>query len=872
MADNFRVNEITFLQQQNASIFLRMEKCEHERDEALALVKSWRERRADFEKSFELTKNKLKSVKDIMNNNSSEMSLKVEHLAQMAKQNQGLLTVLEQLETSKREIEVAERERKEKMTRLAVIEREFKSAKEEASQRAQDARAQLLKLKEKLRSEGEKGSQKRTDLMNLEARVKVDIEALEQAVQVVKQKNLEYVTRCNRDDQVHAALESERVELQRELDELRELRVAKQKELKTEQDTRDQFGRGKAVLMKEIDQEESLLLSRKSALASAETTSEQIQQSLRAQDRNIREAADKTYALMDSLRAENVEYKKAESEDTSQEKRVRNLEKTCQNHTAKINIEITGREAAEAEAKVKDTESGGIKRKNKKLEEGIAEAQRAAERKQKEIRGLLAEVNAVQAKNATLSSRIDAGEEEINGSRGQLAGLEETCKELTESCSDLRSRISMANASNGQHRAKVQQLKNELAFIRREDGLDESGRQRPILIHSNDSTLVEKLQIKHSSIGNSFPLARSSPLREASLSCPLKTTIEEGINHFLYEAQQQRNPVPMLIEKIAQLLEVLHFEQKSADSYLGDLAKSNSLVANLRQLNLDLTGKKSTMTSFKTELIGNVVQNQIEASAATEMVLTGLLMQDGDLHDVMGLIRANGCQDQIYGVHLGKNLIDDNATTTLLTMLHELSYLKYIDLRENQLSKEALKMVESQLRAMDGVTQTAHTADGVLEVRSGNQIRLKVNIGEQGVCRPEATAQLINIIDSIERKAIEGTGGGQQQQLRTQRSDEEVKNYLEGPSGVPVGLGGPGDLSALDHQRSAVASQESSVLSGGRRYSGGKDRSVSRKESFPKPKRKATREQLPPVVERAPDPKVLDKWQAGTYTKSSAPE
>lgn len=48
--------------------------------------------------------------------------------------------------------------------------------------------------------------------------------------------------------------------------------------------------------------------------------------------------------------------------------------------------------------------------------------------------------------------------------------------------------------------------------------------------------------------------------------------------------------------------------------------------------------------------------------------------------------------------------------TTLLTLLQELPYLKYLDLGENHLSRGALNMLESQLRSMDGVTQTAHTA------------------------------------------------------------------------------------------------------------------------------------------------------------------
>ncbi|KAF4705901.1 hypothetical protein FOZ63_003822 [Perkinsus olseni] len=299
------------------------------------------------------------------------------------------------------------------------------------------------------------------------------------------------------------------------------------------------------------------------------------------------------------------------------------------------------------------------------------------------------------------------------------------------------------------------------------------------------------------------------------------------------------------------------------------------------------------MTSFKAQLIGRVVQNQMDASSSSpsssELVLTGLLMQDRDLRDVMGLVRAYGVEDGIHGLYLDKNLMDDNATTTLLTILHELPYLKYLDLSENQLSKEALNMVESQLRAMDGVTQTSHTADGLLEVRSGNQIRLKVKIGEQGACRPEASAKLIQIINTM------GKGGSTDDDanLKSQvKNEEEVKSHLESPSGVrmsllgikthgdsgppkntvPIGIGGPGDLSALDHRRSSAVSEASSASSAARRYGGREKGPASRKNSFSKARRKSSREQLAPVVERAPDPKVLDKWQAGTYTKADSPE
>jgi hypothetical protein len=74
-------------------------------------------------------------------------------------------------------------------------------------------------------------------------------------------------------------------------------------------------------------------------------------------------------------------------------------------------------------------------------------------------------------------------------------------------------------------------LNAELDYIRREDMLDETGRTKPVLIESNDSKLCERLQI----------------------------------NEFLYSAQQARNPVPMIIEKISHLLELLHTAQTQSD-------------------------------------------------------------------------------------------------------------------------------------------------------------------------------------------------------------------------------------------------------------------------------------------------------------------
>merc|ERR1711953_1289405 len=104
--------------------------------------------------------------------------------------------------------------------------------------------------------------------------------------------------------------------------------------------------------------------------------------------------------------------------------------------------------------------------------------------------------------------------------------------------------------------AEMAAVKAELDYIKREDMLDETGRTKPILIES-ESKLIDRLQI----------------------------------NEFLFSAQQARNPVPMLVEKVSHILEMLRTAQTQADLYLQDLQRSNIMLTALRQKNMVLHEK-----------------------------------------------------------------------------------------------------------------------------------------------------------------------------------------------------------------------------------------------------------------------------------------
>merc|ERR1719476_1255718 len=144
-------------------------------------------------------------------------------------------------------------------------------------------------------------------------------------------------------------------------------------------------------------------------------------------------------------------------------------------------------------------------------------------------------------------------------------------------------------------------MRKELEYIKREDVMDEAGRQRPILIQSAESDLLEKLQI----------------------------------NEFLYEAQQARNPVPPIVEKIAQLLAMLHEGQQRADQYLGDLSKSNGLVSALRQRNLALFSRTQMFESFKTRALLRYIMNLIEGGQTTDLHLDGISFGNREISELL---------------------------------------------------------------------------------------------------------------------------------------------------------------------------------------------------------------------------------------------
>eukprot|EP00438_Fugacium_kawagutii_P025483 Skav212488 [mRNA] locus=scaffold6473:4984:16810:+ [translate_table: standard] len=273
-----------------------------------------------------------------------------------------------------------------------------------------------------------------------------------------------------------------------------------------------------------------------------------------------------------------------------------------------------------------------LQKKNKMLEEALQLALKAQEKVEKRLLELKEKTEALQTQNDYLGTRIDGNEED----KGALRHRGD------------------ATAVNGQllqkrNLAGQVAVKAELDYIKREDGgrcldmLDETGRTKPILIE-----LIERLQI----------------------------------NEFLYSSQQARNPVPMLVEKISHLLEMLHTTQVQSDMTCSGPTRccrsDHGAITGLREKNKNLYEKVQMCETWKMRALLKIASNEFEMRGSVKghkssikegnaLYLDGLQYSNKEIGELKKLIQnymkeESGFVERIPGV---TTLVKDPVTGDL---------------------------------------------------------------------------------------------------------------------------------------------------------------------------------------------------------------
>lgn len=790
----FHQREIEHLQEQNSQIVAQVETAEQERDQAHLQIKSCEEKDAQLQNEVQAVRDKVTALATKLQQDKSETVAKDEHVRVLGEQNNQMLTLLEQEENKSKGHNDRIKDLEVRNKKLQRIAEEFDGAKAELEAQVAEVKRRCADIVAHVRGQRSVNENLRANIQNTEAKTRVDIEALGQALQVVDQKNLEYMSRINKQDTKEKQLQGETNSLKEEVETVRAEIDALRNQLEGDEEGRSQFERARSQVELAIEGMEVQADTLKKALSTAERANEQLQEENKTSADRCRETADKVYALMDSLRLNQVELKKQEAENSNRDKKILSLERQTQNLQAKTSMECDAKVLAEQERREAEQEAVVLKKKNKKIEEAVSTAQTMQEKAEREIADMNDVVSQMQTKNAYLASRIDGQEEEKNALKAEIKKMADKSGELVSDNTRLRDEIDRLEEEVATASHDLDSHRQELEYIKREDVLDDAGRQRPILIQSNDSDLLEKLQV----------------------------------NEFLYEAQQARNPVPPMVEKIAQLLALLHEGQGRSDAYLADLSKSNGLVSALRQRNMALFTRTQMFESFKTRALLRYVMNLVEGELCTDLHLDGLSFGIREINEMLQLLPRYEANDKIFIISLIDNGLDEDSVNLLLQLMYALPYLRRLDLKRNCIGAEGVKKIEDQLRMMEGITSVIRTADGVLNVHSGNQLRLAVDLGEQIPKDKVAKEVDFSVDQNLTHQDADpflatNSGASQHpwtktaaasvpqrapQQAVPEPSSVELAKPAAAPQppavgGPPVGLGGPGNVAALNKRATA---------------------------------------------------------------------
>ncbi|CAD7931447.1 unnamed protein product [Amoebophrya sp. A25] len=782
--ENFRSTNVRFLQEQNKQALSALQKVEEERNEAFMVIKEWEAKQSKLENEYDDLQYNLEDLEQSNIKSRAALQQKDEHIRVLSEQNRQLLSMLETEESKSKEKEGEFGAARDLNISLKELQVKFEKMKASGDAQLLAVTTEVVKLQEECKNSRNETEQLQTAARNFTAQAKKDIEELEERLQEAKKQNVMHLQQIQHNEvNEHRLLEKiNSWKLQ-----IEELGVQK-KSIKIQLDgdlmARGSWSKSKMDIMKRTDMLEETASELRAAIVAAEQTNSNMTEENRKGAENFREMGDKVYSLMDQLRMNQVNLKKEESTAKDREKKIVQLEKQYQLLQQKLALEVEAKQQAEQESRASAQMQALLQKKNKKLEEGLQLALRGQEKAEKKQQELSDKGNALQTQNAYLAARVDGQEEDKMALKAEIRKQAEDQKQCQLTYQSLQTQKTEKEDESNALEAERAAISAELDYIRREDMLDETGRTKPVLIESNDSKLVERLQI----------------------------------NEFLYSAQQARNPVPMIIEKVSHILELLHTAQTQSDQYLLDLQKSNSLLQALRQKNLTLYEKSQACESWKLRALMKIVANAFQtresysgmhSSDTCNLFLDGLQYTNKELQQLKELVISYDRQDKVHQLHLQDNGLSDDSLPIIQELLTTMPYMKILDLRKNRLSDIGLQSLRAWLSNQPGITEVTRDLQEI-RARSGNQIRLRVLVEEQGDQQHEplpvafandrtgrtdmAGVQADDFLASAAGVTAEkgplssyidvpvGSGGGE-------AAGKSGPEY----GGVPVGLGGAGD-------------------------------------------------------------------------------
>ena len=694
---SLRDNDIKFLQEQQQRAAEALSRTEQERDEAIRVAKDYEDQYKRMQEELDLVLRQVVEVDNSSRGTRQELMHLDETIRVTAEHNRLLRESISCEERGLSEANDSGRQLQAEEQRLIRVVADLEGLEKTSHETIFAMEAETSKLRDDWMRVTAEHEQLAQGILNLQSHTKSELDSIEETLKLERKRNTELLIQQRHNEiaekKIHADIESLKIRQGEEQRELLKLQAI----LEGSGADSESIARQKAELISKIDEKRALHTRTKSLISDAELQVNKLRETFETTGRSLRESAGNVYVLADQLRILQITRKRNIEENTEKRKNVDTLEKQIINLNAKLSLETDAHAASVGEQRKQEQLVALLRKKYKQLEEALSLAISNQEKVEREFNDAKDRNITLTTQNTYMSNRIEAIEEEQATIRQEMKKVDSEIASFVLQRTQLETTISSHQDALHVLEADVAKIQADLDYIRREDLLDDTGRIRPLLIESDSdsSGLVDKLRI----------------------------------NDFLVKAQREpKHAVPMLIEKIAQLLELIHTAQSQADQYLVDLSRSNTYVTTLRDKNRIVTDDVGTLENFRCQALIQMIINSIMNGGRPNLYLSGLGYGKPELDEFIKILRENpDVASRIEKISLKNNKLSDESIDSLFSIVEACGYLRELDLRDNGFSSSELVDFATKLRQMDGITGASKDDKRIL-ASSGAQIRITVLI------------------------------------------------------------------------------------------------------------------------------------------------
>lgn len=574
----------------------------------------------------------------------------------------------------------------------------------------------------------------------------VELESLQEQLRVRKEKQYQLLKKMQQQEEARTHADDLVAGLEDKVNGLKDRTSSLETQLQLEINAKENAEDSNEQIKTELEQ----LIERKKALVANQDTAEQDRLRMEAEARDngeqLREMAEKVFQLLERLKL--AELGKTRSMDAlkSKEQEVSGLKRKNACLVKEATKEAATREKAELDKKALDDQLRSLKKQNTQLGVRCKEEAKAKIREEDARKAAEQKVETLNGRLSFILNRLQSDEDEKGVRKEETKKIEGQLKTFSDRCDVLQQKLEAAQECNRDLTQEVATKEAELKSTRiRLDALQQSVDEQQKGDAADEALEDKRLSIKASQdrylAGGRMRFFIDSKPTVGQVTIKGKNAKDrewletKGCNGFLRKAMKASNSQEVLLQRMTEMYGATITMEEEIESTAASVQELDDEIELLERklhyihnrLGAEEESKRRTLLRYINAVKASVSlgepgcerdREEVGRIGAGRIQLPEASIGDEETHAIVAMLRDN---ETIAELNLRGNQLTDDAARALASLLARPSALRFVDLRENRIGRNGIKVIADALEQSERVKHVYVHAGGKIEALGSSE-------------------------------------------------------------------------------------------------------------------------------------------------------